>query len=151
MFFVLDVNGNNLRGNAGSELEGLLGDAVPAIDGNDDERRGFAICGNDGGDTARGQGDLVIVKAYVAEKENQERNEDDGEIRAVLELRDENNENGDARDERAESVDEDALDPVRVAMFFRLVTSHSFIVPSSLAEARVLPSGLNATERIHSS
>jgi len=117
MFLGLDVDGDDFGGNSGGEFEGLFGDAVPTIDGNDDEGRCFVICGHDRGQAASGYGDLVIVKAYVAEKENQKRNEDRGEVGALFELRDQNNDNGDAGDECTEAVDEDAADPVRSTLF----------------------------------
>ena len=47
MFLGLDVDGDDFGGNSGSEFEGLFGDAVPTIDGNDDEGRCFVICGHD--------------------------------------------------------------------------------------------------------
>ena len=59
----------------------------------------------------------MIVKADVAEKENQEGDEDGSEVGAFFELRDQNNDNGDAGNECAEAVDEDASDPVRTALF----------------------------------
>src|SRR5260370_3723711 len=111
------MDGDDFGGDAGSEFEGLCGDAVATIDGNDDEGRCLVICGHDGCGAAGGDGDLVIVKADVAEKENQERDEDRGEVGAFFELCDQNNENGDAGDECAEAVDEDALEPVRAALF----------------------------------
>src|SRR5208283_2747194 len=68
MFFGLDVDGDDFGRNSGREFEGLLGDAVPAIDGDDGDGWGLAIGGHDWGDAASGNGYLVIVEAYVAEK-----------------------------------------------------------------------------------
>src|SRR4029077_4290098 len=117
MFLGLDVDGDDFGGNPGGEFEGLLGDAVPAIDGNDDEGLCLVICGYDRDHAASRYGDLVIVKADVAEKKNQKGDEDGGEVGAFFKLCDQNNDNGDAGDECAEAVDEDAADPVRTALF----------------------------------
>ena len=59
----------------------------------------------------------MIVAANGGKNEDQHGDEENGDPRALDKFCDEDDEDGDAGDEAAESIDESTLDPMRAALF----------------------------------
>ncbi len=104
-------------GKPGGKFNSLAGDVAPAVDGNDDNGRLAEACRVDG-NLARGEHLYgVVVAAHGDEESNRQRNEQKRNPGAFHEFRNQHDDDGDAGDERAEPVDECALQPMRTAIF----------------------------------
>ena len=117
MLVGLDVQGDHFRRKPGGKFDSLAGDVAPAVDGNDGNGM-LAETGRVDGNPASGEHfHGVVVAAHNGEENNRQGNEDQGNPSALHKFRNQNDGDRDAGDERAEPIDECALQPIRTAIF----------------------------------
>ena len=116
MFGGLDVQRDHFRRKPGGKFNSLAGDVAPAIDGNDDNGRLAETCRATGTLHAVSMFYGVVVAADRGEENNCQRNEEQRDPCAFHEFRNQHDHDGDASDERAEPIDQRALQPMRPAI-----------------------------------
>ena len=112
VFVGLDVDGDHFGGKARGEFETVARYLTVVVDRNDGDRLGGVALRNHRDGAARDRGNGMIVPPHSGENGDQHRNEKEGDPGAFDEFCNEDDEDGDAGDEAAESVDERAFQPI---------------------------------------
>ena len=113
----LNVQRDHFRGKPGSKFNSLPRDVAPPVDGDDRYRVLAETCRVDrnlaGGEHLHG----VVVAADHDEENNRDRDEKQRNPSAFCEFRNQDDDGGDPGDERAQPIDECALQPMWAAIF----------------------------------
>src|SRR5271157_1599250 len=112
----LDVQGDYFAGKPGGKFNALARDVAPAINGNNGDGRLAESCRIDGNPAIGEELHRVVVAADNGEENNRQRNEQQRNPGALTELRNQHNDDGDSRDQRAQPVDERAPHPAGTAL-----------------------------------
>ena len=116
MFAKLDMDCKNVGRNARSKFQGALGDAAPAVHGDNRDGRLAVIGGRNGFGAGRRNRDGVIVMTYFAENQDEQRYENDCDPCPIDEFGNEYDQDGNSRDNAAKSVHERTFKPVVTAV-----------------------------------
>ena len=118
--FGVDVDGLDLVGELHGEAQTFLGDAGPAVHGDDDERVHEVVDVHGAVDGDFG-GDAEVVALDGGHEKDQTGDEDGGDPCAFGELGDEDDDEGDAGGDGSDAVDDHAMAGVGRALFAEAV------------------------------